>query len=478
MSLAIATLHETPDQVVGGGGLAIKDAYALGELLAYRDRAFVLNAYRAILRRDPEPSGLEHHLSRLRLGASTKVDLLSDLRWSPEGLARGVHVDGLLLPTLLQRWKRKRLVGPVISWVHALLRLPALADRIARVEAGAAHDNTMLVDRFDCRAGALDRLLQQALDRVRGLEEQRSAMVHSDEARERRIQALQSALETCGHETEQANGRLSARVDELGFGLTACAESIERIALEHGRALEHLDARLPVEDADKSELDALYVAFEERFRGSAALIRDRVRPYLDDVREAGVGTHATPIIDLGSGNGEWIGVLRDNEFVARGIDCNEVFAALCRGRGLDVQSADAVEALATLPDGSVGGVTALHLVEHLPFSELIRLLDEAMRVLCRGGLLILETPNPENLLVAAHYFYTDPTHRNPIPPETLQWIVEARGFQRVQVRRLTEAREIPAVPGVPDASPGSEVINVLGSRLAIAPDYAVIARKL
>ncbi|WP_189456978.1 methyltransferase domain-containing protein [Cognatilysobacter bugurensis] len=470
-----------------------KPAYELGELLAYRDRAFVANAYRAILRREPDPEGLVCHLSRLRQGAASKVEVLAALRWSPEGVSCGVHINGLLLPTLLQRWKRKRFVGPLLAWGHAFVRLPTIMSRLYLLEATAAHDVTLLaehVDRqLDIHANQAHKLLDVAVEANRvlsgslqGLEvrltelgEQERGRVGAEHARETRLLALHAALET---RFEEAKACLSERLDGMEFRVAACAESIERVAVEQRSALADFEQRTLVRDDTPGQLDALYVAFEEHFRGSPALIRERVKPYLEDVREAGVGTHATPVVDLGSGNGEWLGVLRESEFVARGIDNNAVFAALCRGRGLEVEHADAFEALHALPDGSVGAVTAMHLVEHLPFEILVRLLDEAMRVLCRGGLLILETPNPENLLVAAHYFYTDPTHRNPIPPETLQWLVQARGFQRVHIRRLTEARDMPVPPAVPDDAPGSETINSVVARLAVAPDYAIIARKL
>jgi len=104
--------------------------------------------------------------------------------------------------------------------------------------------------------------------------------------------------------------------------------------------------------------------------------------------------------------------------------------------GLDVVEEDALTYLRSLPGKSLNVVTSFHLVEHLSFEELIRLLDEMIRTLRSGGLLILETPNPENFMVGSYSFYADPTHRNPIPSPTLQFLLESRGLDRVTVMKL------------------------------------------
>jgi len=59
---------------------------------------------------------------------------------------------------------------------------------------------------------------------------------------------------------------------------------------------------------------------------------------------------------------------------------------------------------------------------------MITLLDESLRVLKPGGIVIFETPNPENIIVGACNFYMDPSHRNPLPPDTMKFLIEQRGF--------------------------------------------------
>jgi O-antigen chain-terminating methyltransferase len=90
-----------------------------------------------------------------------------------------------------------------------------------------------------------------------------------------------------------------------------------------------------------------------------------------------------------------------------------------------------------------------------------------LRVLRPGGLLILETPNPENIVVGTANFYLDPTHQRPLPPPLLAFLPEYHGFARTKIMRLQESAELAA---------GKEptLFDVLGG---VSPDYAVMAQK-
>jgi len=185
-------------------------------------------------------------------------------------------------------------------------------------------------------------------------------------------------------------------------------------------------------------LDAMYVTFEDRFRGDRADIKQRVTVYLPVIEKAGVGAPETPIVDLGCGRGEWLELLKERGFTARGVDLNRIMVNECRERGFEVVESDALRYLREQPDGSLGAVTGMHIIEHLPLNTLVALLDETLRALRPGGVAIFETPNPENLVVGACNFYMDPTHRNPMPPMMTRFLVEARGFVRVEIRRMNQ----------------------------------------
>ncbi|WP_341527584.1 class I SAM-dependent methyltransferase [Nostoc sp. UHCC 0302] len=179
-------------------------------------------------------------------------------------------------------------------------------------------------------------------------------------------------------------------------------------------------------------LDAFYVDFEDKFRGSQQDIFNSFKVYLPLIQEAKVGTPESPILDVGCGRGEWLELLRNSGYTAKGLDINRVMLEQCRYKGLEVQEADVIAYLQTLPDESLGAITGFHIIEHLPFETLINLFDESVRVLKPNGLVIFETPNTRNILVGSGDFYRDPTHKNPIHPDTLSFIAEARGFIKNQ----------------------------------------------
>lgn len=240
----------------------------------------------------------------------------------------------------------------------------------------------------------------------------------------------------------------------------------DRIALIEEAITRSPAARAtPVEPVSRedSRSAGFYLALERRFRGTAAEISERAQPYLQLIQSD--PTLHCPVLDIGSGRGEWLSLLAQAQLQAAGIDLNPINGDYCRSRGLDVRTGDALAHLASQPANSLGTVTAFHLVEHLPFGTLLALTDEILRVLKPGGLLIYETPNPENLLVAGNSFWLDPTHQRPLPPDLLQFLLTQRGFADAAIRRLH--------PGEPAATPDP----TLQALLSGPRDYAVIARK-
>lgn len=221
--------------------------------------------------------------------------------------------------------------------------------------------------------------------------------------------------------------------------------------------------------------DRLYGAFENVYRGSVQEISDRLSVYLADLPSA-PELAALPVVDLGCGRGEWLELLRGAGVPAYGVEVNGQVAAAAGAGGLDVRSGDLVEHLRGVPERSLAAVTAFHLLEHLDLDEMIEVLDLSLRALAPGGRLIVETPNPENVAVGANSFYLDPTHRRPLPPALLSFLVDARGYGDVQVRRL--ARTAPPLPVPPEPGPLADVVGLLNRHFGEAADYAVLATRL
>jgi SAM-dependent methyltransferase len=209
-----------------------------------------------------------------------------------------------------------------------------------------------------------------------------------------------------------------------------------------------------------------YFAFESRMRGSTESIRERQRPYVVDFRDA------APVLDLGCGRGEFLALLREAGIEARGIDLDADMVAFARGEGLDVEQAEAVQHLEALEDGSLGGVFAAQLVEHIPAPTLVRLLELAAAKLRPGGLLVAETINPLSPLALRNY-YADLTHAQPLVPETLELLARQAGFGSVALRFLNAPEERLAEPADPLIAANVARLN----ELLFGPlDYAIVAR--
>ncbi len=230
-----------------------------------------------------------------------------------------------------------------------------------------------------------------------------------------------------------------------------------------------LDALLREED---HRLDELYLEFENRFRGSRDLIKDRLRVYLRTLQHHGIGTRDMPLFDVGCGRGEWLELLVESGFEARGVDLNRYMVARCLEYNLPVVEGDAVACLREMAPNSLGGVSGFHIIEHLPFEGLMNLLDETIRVLKPGGVAVFETPNPANLMVGAERFYFDPTHRNPLPSPLMRFLMEQRGLSAVEIWELHPGPDSFLLP-----VDGSLTVDRLNQLLCGAQDYAVIGWK-
>jgi SAM-dependent methyltransferase len=261
-------------------------------------------------------------------------------------------------------------------------------------------------------------------------------------------------------------------VDELGRLARDTQDRLQSVEAEL-RSLQARGGSSHDVDGWGPRFAAIYADFTEHFRGSTAEVSAKLEGYLPDVhRLAGPGG----VVDLGCGRGEWLALLRTAGVVARGVDANPAFVAAGRARGLDMELGDALGYLEALPPDSIDMVTAFHVIEHLATEDLLALLEAARGALRPGGCLLLETPNPTNLVMAACDFYNDPTHRSPLPPALTEYLVATQGFGNVEVRPL-HPKTSPLVPtGGEDAC--VQLQELVVQALFGPQDYAVLGYKL
>jgi glycosyltransferase involved in cell wall biosynthesis len=165
-----------------------------------------------------------------------------------------------------------------------------------------------------------------------------------------------------------------------------------------------------------------YRSFEDLFRGSEEMIRDRQRIYLDVIGDR------EPVFDAGCGRGEFLDLLNGAGKAFVGVDLDPTMVERCREKGYEtVELGDAVEALERTEPGSLGAIFSAQVVEHMPFEALQRFLELGLSRLKPGGLMIAETVNPHSAR-ALKAFWVDPTHQHPLFPEVMLSLCETIGY--------------------------------------------------
>jgi O-antigen chain-terminating methyltransferase len=505
-----APLPQATNGVLNGS-----NRYHVNDLLRFHGDEFVRNAYRALLRREPDEAGMAQHLEQLASGHYNKIDVLASLHSSPEGRSTQVKLDGLALPVVVRRLGRLPIVGYVVRLAVAVTRLPVSIQHQNRFEFYTWSQQRSIIAHQDQHytelRDSLQQISAQILEMTQRVAEQQQAnelflrqyedlLVRYREFEVRLVEdrnlsaaetqtlreQLSEQLRNQQHlliQLQQTAAEQRTETQQLREELHPIHARQQKADVElvmQERRLTVLLEQLKRGDADRSPsvtqaaaeeddhlLDALYASLEDQFRGPREEVRERLRVYLPFLKEAG---HQSDVLDIGCGRGEWLQLLRSEGIEARGVDRNRVFIDECRAAGLNVVERDALEYLRSLSDDSLNAITIFHLVEHLPFETLIRLLDEIVRTLKSGGMLIVETPNPENFMVGSCNFYTDPTHRNPIPSETLKFLIESRSLRIESVLKLRPWDDA-KIPG------DSELTKRFNEYFYSAPDYGIVARK-
>jgi SAM-dependent methyltransferase len=284
---------------------------------------------------------------------------------------------------------------------------------------------------------------------------------------------------------EQVLEVFDRRLDSMGEhleGLAALRDRIEALSEEMRAVRGGLEAAAPPPEVARATVraatDSAYTAFENRFRGAREQVRTRQEDYVELFRDL------TPVVDLGCGRGEFLDLLRSSGIEARGVEGNANVVRECRERGLEVVHGDLVEYLGAQGAGSLGGLFAAQVAEHLPPPVLGALLAEAHRTLRAGGLLVLETPNPASALAFHDVFIRDLTHERPLHPETLRFLAAAAGFSEVRVQMRNPVPDDVRLRHLSGSGLPPPVIQVLNENverlnaLLFAPlDYALIARR-
>ncbi len=262
---------------------------------------------------------------------------------------------------------------------------------------------------------------------------------------------------------------LSQRVDRLEAEMRCSRTS---------RAPQHLPARegsaacsYPTSASTALDPGEFYLALQTRFRSSDPSGFTQLQTYLSTIANLAPPLPDGPWLDIGSGRGTWLRLAREAGHEATGVDSNVAVIERCTESGLHAVESDALRFLESAADKSFSVITAFHLLEHLPFEYCLNLTHQARRVLKPGGVLLVETPNPANILMATEQFWKDPTHRRPIPAPLMIFLFEYCGFAITRCFEINPRAESERLP-LRELEP----LARLDALLYGPQDYAILAR--
>lgn len=259
----------------------------------------------------------------------------------------------------------------------------------------------------------------QVAARVTVLEDEVAGRITSDR---NLLQALSAQIRSQDHMLRE----MVSRVTEIENAHSSLEDQLcARPYLAHPELLTTVDdaARPTIGYRGASAIAgiSLYREFEEMFRGPEDRVRELQKPYVEMLRGRG------KVLDIGCGRGEMLDLLADAGLSAIGIDIDPGMIERCREKGHVVHQGDAREYLSAQPPGAFGAIFCAQVIEHIPYSELVGLLEAASSVLPVGGRLVAETVNPHSL-AALKTFWTDLTHQHPISPEVAVTLARLSGF--------------------------------------------------
>jgi O-antigen chain-terminating methyltransferase len=336
------------------------------------------------------------------------------------------------------------------------------------------HFNAALVDHLNRNVQAQEQLPGAFTATLEELRREFEALIRFESLLVQYVQTITAYVDTKDRTLGNADARERLAIAEQR--LTALKRDVEKLRAS--------GAPVPGEAAGATTTAtteaATYVGFEDRFRGSQHEISRRVEDYLPLLASA------SDVVDVGCGRGELLDLLKQHAVTARGVDVNLAMVELCRARGLSVDPGDALAYLGRQSDASIGGLVAIQVVEHFEPSYLAKFLETAHQKMRPGAPIILETINPACWMAFFETYIRDLTHQRPLHPETLRYLVQASGFQNVDVQFRQPVGEgdkldrVPSVPGA-DLTRLADTINAhadkLNARLFSSMDYAVVGRR-
>ncbi len=224
-------------------------------------------------------------------------------------------------------------------------------------------------------------------------------------------------------------------------------------------------------DDEILKLQAGYL--QELLRANELATQEQLIPYVDFFRES------SPVLDIGCGRGDFLVLLKETGIPSYGVDSDETAVEAGRRKSLRVIKENLLEHLRQLPDRSLGGIFSARVVEFLPAHAQMELIALCSMKIRSGGVLIIETTNPDSGRGYGRISYLDPTHLLAIPPELMKSAFESNCFRDVKITVLAPVEEaltqvLSADSAVSRSERRARVLPEVGNRLTVSPVYAAV----
>ena len=396
----------------------------LNELLTVHDSAFIENVYQKLLQREPDEAGILYFTEKMIKSEYSKIDVIGDILASEEGKGKNVRVSKYRFKYYFRKAIRVVNKIPVVGYLFNLILRIILLPRTVK---------QFYIDHMYFR-------------------------MQFEELREVCRQMEWRYNETIAHQ--------KAVYDEA---INSLQGQIEGINASFNSEMSTLINRMNLMEETELDIDShIYVQYENQFRGTRESIKNRLAFYLPYVSQLYPIENAH-VLDVGCGRGEWLEFLRERGIEAVGVDNNSSMVDYCHSIGLNVNYADCMSFLNDHSSGNYHAITAFQLIEHLRFKTMFHFFKLCYDALLPNGFVIFETPNNDNLLVAASLFHKDPTHVNKLTPDVIKFYLEQAGFTDVETIFLNKRYE-------PDY-PGQWFVDEIVYKINMELDFAIVGYK-
>jgi len=358
-----------------------KKIYEIDDFTKFYNEDFIFKAFEGILKREPIQEEKDFYLPYLKSGKKSKTEIILLIRFSEEGKEKDVKILGIKKRYFVLQLFKLPIIGYLIQILYMIFSLPKFIQRINHFE------NSVWASKID----------NQKLSEVDN--------------------RLAHKIKT------ELNDRLNQKIDEK----IIIPNSLEVKANDFlGEAIKNFS--YPISKFNEFNKDELYYSLFETVFYQHKVIIEKQKIYLKFIPK--INSIKNPHLDIGCGRGEFITILKNSKYEVVGVDINSLEVNELKKKGFNVYHKDMIDFLQN-HFGTFSSISALQVIEHIDYDILRKFLTLAYEKIEDGGVLIVETINPHNK-IALNNFYMDETHKRPLPPEMIAFLLQWIGFKNIK----------------------------------------------